>query len=76
MLIRNIYKKAKPQRLSQEAQPPDHRGEPNQRVPLLTLELTFYSHKDYEFQQAETLVELHSFTLSLFIFIPSNIDYV
>jgi hypothetical protein len=49
MLIRNIYKKAKPQRLSQEAQPPDHRGEPNQRVPLLTPELTSYSLKDYEF---------------------------
>jgi hypothetical protein len=29
MLIRNIYKKAKPQRLSLEAQPPDHRGQPN-----------------------------------------------
>jgi hypothetical protein len=45
-------------------------------VSLLTPELTSYSLKDYEFQQAEILVELHSFTLSLFIFIPSNVDYV
>jgi hypothetical protein len=43
---------------------------------LLTPELTFNSLKDYEFQQVETLVELHFFTLSLFIFIPSNIYYV
>jgi hypothetical protein len=33
-------------------------------VSILTPELTFNSLKDYEFQQAETLVELHSFTLS------------
>jgi hypothetical protein len=50
MLIRNIYKKAKSQRLSLETQPPNHRGEPNQRVSPLTPELTSYSLKDYEFQ--------------------------
>jgi hypothetical protein len=44
--------------------------------PLLTAKLTSYNFKAYEFQQVEILVELHSFILSLFIFIPSNIDYV
>jgi hypothetical protein len=57
-------------------------GEPNKQVSLLTPELTSYSLQDYEFQQAETLVELHSFTfitLSLLlyhlIFIPSSPYY-
>jgi hypothetical protein len=37
-------------------------------VSLLTPELTSYSHNDYEFQQAEILVELHSFTLSPYLY--------
>jgi hypothetical protein len=32
-------------------------------------ELTFYSLKDHEFQQAETIVELHSFTfLTIYLY--------
>jgi hypothetical protein len=58
----------------------NHKGlvyklEPNQRVSLLTPKLASNSLKNYEFQQIETLVEFHSFTLSPFIFIPSNTNY-
>jgi hypothetical protein len=48
----NIHKKSKPQRLSLEAQPPDHRGEPSKDS----------SPHPRAYISAETLVEFYSFT--------------
>jgi hypothetical protein len=60
--MRITTQEAKLEWLSLEAQPLNHRRELEQKIFLFTPRLISNSLNDYKFQQAETLMELHSFT--------------